>query len=57
MVLSGNATATPKSNTPAKPGVFDFFVNLIAGLVAYAFREKKPLLNIRLSQALPVVLM
>jgi hypothetical protein len=36
---------------------FNFFVNLIAGLVAYAFREKKPSLNIRPSQALPVVLM
>ncbi|SDG85859.1 Transposase DDE domain-containing protein [Nitrosomonas sp. Nm132] len=32
---------------------FNFFVNLIA----YAFREKKPSLNIRPSQALPVVLM
>jgi hypothetical protein len=33
----------------------NFFVNLIAGLVVYAFREKKPSLNIRLPQALPVV--
>nr|WP_256212212.1 IS982 family transposase [Nitrosomonas communis] len=33
----------------------NFFVNLIAGLVAYTFREKKPLLNIRFSQALPVL--
>ncbi len=32
---------------------FIFFVNLIAGLVAYTFREKKPSLNIRISQALP----
>jgi hypothetical protein len=32
---------------------FNFFVNLIAGLVAYTCREKKPSLNIRLSQALP----
>ena len=35
---------------------FNFFVNLIAGLVAYTFREKKPSLNIRLPQALPVVM-
>jgi Transposase DDE domain len=28
---------------------FNFFVNLMAGLVAYTFREKKPSLNIRLS--------
>jgi hypothetical protein len=34
----------------------NFFVNLIAGLVAYTFREKKPSLNIRLPQALPVVM-
>ena len=34
---------------------FNFFVNLIAGLVAYTFREKKPSLNIRFSQALPAV--
>ena len=33
----------------------NFFVNLIAGLVAYIFREKKPSLNIRLPQALPDV--
>jgi hypothetical protein len=30
----------------------NFFVNLIAGLVVYPFREKKPSLNIRLPQAL-----
>jgi hypothetical protein len=35
---------------------FNFFVNLIAGLVAYAFQEKKLFLNIRLSQALRVVM-
>ncbi len=35
---------------------FNFFVNLIAGLVAYTFREKKPSLNIRLPQALPIVM-
>ncbi|TYP90181.1 DDE family transposase [Nitrosomonas communis] len=34
---------------------FNFFVNLIAGLVTYTFREKKPSLNIRFSQALPTV--
>ncbi|SFJ15096.1 transposase, partial [Nitrosomonas sp. Nm34] len=33
----------------------NFFANLIAGLVAYTFREKKPSLNIRLPQALPAV--
>ena len=33
----------------------NFFVNLIAGLVAYTFREKKPSLKIRLPQALPDV--
>jgi hypothetical protein len=36
---------------------FNFFVNLIAGLVAYTFREKKPSLNIRLSEALPAVVL
>jgi hypothetical protein len=36
---------------------FNFFVNLIAGLVAYTFREKKPSLNIRLPQALPAVVL
>ena len=35
---------------------FNSFVNLIAGLVVYTFREKKPSLNIRLPQALPVVM-
>jgi hypothetical protein len=34
----------------------NFFVNLIAGLVAYTLREKKPSLNIRLPQTLPTVL-
>ncbi|SFN31012.1 Transposase DDE domain-containing protein [Nitrosomonas communis] len=34
----------------------NFFVNLIAGLVTYTFREKKPSLNIRLPQALPIVM-
>ncbi|SFM28639.1 Transposase DDE domain-containing protein [Nitrosomonas communis] len=33
----------------------NFFLNLIAGLVAYSLWEKKPSLNIRFSQALPVV--
>jgi hypothetical protein len=36
---------------------FNFFVNLLAGLVAYTFREKKPSLNIRLPQALPAVVL
>jgi Transposase DDE domain len=35
--------------------LFHFFVNLIAGLVAYTFCEKKPSLNIRLPQPLPAV--
>jgi hypothetical protein len=34
----------------------NFFVNLIAGLVAYTFREKKPSLNIRLPQTLTVMM-
>jgi Transposase DDE domain len=34
---------------------FNFFVNLMAGLVAYTFREKKPSLHIRLPQTLPAV--
>ena len=34
----------------------NFFVNLIAGLVAYTFREKKPSLNIRFPQALPIMM-
>ncbi len=32
--------------------VANFFVNLIAGLVAYTFREKKPSLNIRVKEQL-----
>jgi hypothetical protein len=34
----------------------NFSVNLIAGLVAYTFREKKPSLIIRLHQALQIVM-
>jgi len=37
--------------------VFNFFVNLIAGLVAHTFREKKPSLNLRLHRALPEVVL
>jgi hypothetical protein len=36
---------------------FNFFVNLIAGLVAYTFREKKPSLNLSLPQTLPAVVL
>lgn len=36
--------------------VFNFFVNLIAGLVAYTFREKKPSLHLRDRHLLPAVL-
>jgi Transposase DDE domain len=36
---------------------FNFFVNLMAGLVAYTFREKKPSLNLSLPQALPAVVL
>ena len=36
---------------------FNFFVNLLAGLVAYTFREKKPSLNLRLDPALPSVVL
>jgi hypothetical protein len=36
---------------------FNFFVNLIAGLVAYTFREKKPSLNLRIPRALPSVVL
>ena len=36
---------------------FNFFVNLIAGLVAYTFREKKPSLKLRLESALPAVVL
>ncbi len=32
--------------------VMNFFVNLMAGLVAYTFREKKPSLNIRVTERL-----
>jgi hypothetical protein len=35
----------------------NFFVNLLAGLVAYTFREKKPSLNLRLQHALPGVVL
>lgn len=34
---------------------FNFFVNLIAGLIAYTWREKKPSLNLRLHCSLPSV--
>jgi hypothetical protein len=34
-----------------------FFVNLVAGLVAYTFPEKKSSLNIRLPQSLPAVVL
>ncbi|SDX10807.1 Transposase DDE domain-containing protein [Nitrosomonas communis] len=36
-------------------GLSNFLVYLIAGLAAYMLPEKKPSLNIRLSQALPAV--
>jgi hypothetical protein len=36
---------------------FNFFVNRIAELVAYTFREKKPSLNIRLHPAFPTVVL
>jgi hypothetical protein len=32
--------------------VANCFVNLLAGLVAYTYREKKPLLNIRVKEQL-----
>ncbi len=35
--------------------VANFFVNLVAGLVAYTFREKKPSLNIRIKEQLQLV--
>jgi hypothetical protein len=37
--------------------VFNFFVNLMAGLVAYTFREKKPSLNLRLNYCLPTIVL
>jgi hypothetical protein len=30
--------------------VFNFMVNLIAGLIAYSYREKKPSLNLSLEE-------
>ncbi len=36
--------------------VYNFFVNLIAGLVAYTLREKKPSLHLRDRHLLPAVL-
>jgi Transposase DDE domain len=35
--------------------VTNFFVNLVAGLIAYTFREKKPGLNIRVKEQLQLV--
>ena len=35
--------------------VVNFFVNLIAGLIAYTWREKKPSLNIRVEEQLPAL--
>ena len=37
--------------------VFNFFVNLMAGLVAYPFREKKPSLNLRLNCSLSAIVL
>ena len=34
--------------------VANCFVNLLAGLVAYTYREKKPSLNIRVKEQLPL---
>jgi hypothetical protein len=36
--------------------VYNFVVNLIAGLIAYTFREKNPSLHLRDRQLLPAVL-
>ena len=36
---------------------YNYFVNLIAGLVAYTFREKKPSLHLRLERSLPAVVL
>lgn len=36
--------------------VFNFFVNLLAGLIAYTWQEKKPSLNLRHHHLLPAVL-
>jgi hypothetical protein len=46
---------TPQIEHSRHHSPVNFFVNLIAGLVAYTFHEKKPSLNIRLPQALPAV--
>lgn len=35
--------------------VINFFVNLVAGLIAYTWREKKPSLNIRIKEQLQLV--
>jgi hypothetical protein len=34
---------------------FNFFVNLLAGLVAYTFQEKKPSLHLRVNKAFPAI--
>ncbi len=36
--------------------VSNFFVNLVAGLIAYTWREKKPSLNIRINEQLPALI-
>ena len=36
---------------------YNYFVNLIAGLIAYTFRDKKPSLQLRLDPALPAVVL
>jgi hypothetical protein len=36
---------------------YNFFVNLIAGLLAYTFREKKPSLNLRDKNLLPAIVL
>jgi hypothetical protein len=36
--------------------VANYFIDLRAGLVAYTWREKKPSLNIRIKEQLPLVL-
>ncbi len=35
--------------------VANFFVNLVAGLIAYTWREKKPSLNLRMTEQLPAL--
>jgi len=46
LLYAGGGTSTIRNKNVAK-----FVINIVAGLIAYAFRKKKPALNISLLTA------